>query len=247
MAASTSFIGVGVQFHVPTSNSSTRASLFSQSPPFSVSITPRPKVLKSLRSPKLKPNTSFFTKRVNKFGHSSRSLVVRCEASSSGRVLINEFMDIFFVLSANDMFVIVCLISFFFSSFLQWQITHTEFTEMAWQTIVASPEVAKENKHQIVETEHLMKALLEQKNGLARRIFSKLGVDNTRLLEATDKFIKRQPKVTLTLNCFYLLSECISSFSSLLSCFSLDSFQNMNFFNVEIVNCIGLNPSMLFA
>ncbi|EXB38073.1 Chaperone protein [Morus notabilis] len=75
------------------------------------------------------------------------------------------------------------------------RITQQEFTEMAWQGIVSSPEVAKENKHQIVETEHLMKALLEQKNGLARRIFSKIGVDNTRLLEATDKFIRRQPKV----------------------------------------------------
>lgn len=75
------------------------------------------------------------------------------------------------------------------------QIQQAEFTEMAWQAIVSSPEVAKENKHQIVETEHLMKALLEQKNGLARRIFTKVGVDNTRLLEATDKYIQRQPKV----------------------------------------------------
>lgn len=75
------------------------------------------------------------------------------------------------------------------------RITQQEFTEMAWQGIVSSPEVAKENKHQIVETEHLMKSLLEQKNGLARRIFSKVGVDNTRLLEATDKYIQRQPKV----------------------------------------------------
>ncbi|XP_055802772.1 chaperone protein ClpB3, chloroplastic [Solanum dulcamara] len=75
------------------------------------------------------------------------------------------------------------------------RIIQQDFTEMAWQAIVASPEIAKENKHQIVETEHLMKALLEQKNGLARRIFSKAGVDNTRLLEATDKFIQRQPKV----------------------------------------------------
>ncbi|KNA16368.1 hypothetical protein SOVF_089630 [Spinacia oleracea] len=75
------------------------------------------------------------------------------------------------------------------------RITQQDFTEMAWQAIVSCPEVAKENKHQIVETEHLLKALLEQKNGLARRIFSKAGVDNTRLLEATDKFIQRQPKV----------------------------------------------------
>ncbi|KAL8546032.1 hypothetical protein ACS0TY_005949 [Phlomoides rotata] len=75
------------------------------------------------------------------------------------------------------------------------RITQDEFTEMAWQSIVSSPEIAKENKHQIVETEHLMKALLEQKNGLARRIFSKAGVDNSRLLDTTDKYIQRQPKV----------------------------------------------------
>ncbi|KAI3767755.1 hypothetical protein L2E82_18140 [Cichorium intybus] len=35
----------------------------------------------------------------------------------------------------------------------------------------------------------------KQKNGLARRIFSKAGVDNTRLLEATNNYIQRQPKV----------------------------------------------------
>ncbi|KAG6479764.1 chaperone protein ClpB3, chloroplastic-like [Zingiber officinale] len=75
------------------------------------------------------------------------------------------------------------------------RITQQEFTEMAWQAIVSSPEVAKGSKNQIVETEHLMKSLLEQKNGLARRIFSKSGVDNTKLLEATDRFIQRQPKV----------------------------------------------------
>ncbi|KAJ8750310.1 hypothetical protein K2173_014225 [Erythroxylum novogranatense] len=75
------------------------------------------------------------------------------------------------------------------------RITQNEFTDMAWQAIVSSPDVAKENKHQIVETEHLMKALLEQKNGLARRIFTKVGIDNTQLLESTDKFIQRQPKV----------------------------------------------------
>ena len=75
------------------------------------------------------------------------------------------------------------------------QITQTDYTEMAWQAIVASPEVAKESKQQIVETEHLMKALLEQRNGLARRIFAKAGADNTSLLQATDRFIQRQPKV----------------------------------------------------
>ncbi|KAJ6364976.1 hypothetical protein OIU76_029867 [Salix suchowensis] len=74
-------------------------------------------------------------------------------------------------------------------------ITQQEFTDMAWQGIVSSQDVAKENKHQIVETEHLMKAFLEQKNGLARRIFSGVEVDNSRLLAATVRFIQRQPKV----------------------------------------------------
>lgn len=67
---------------------------------------------------------------------------------------------------------------------------------MAWQGIVNAPEVAKESKHQIVETEHLMNSLLEQRNGLARRIFSKAGIDNTKLLDATESFIQRQPKVS---------------------------------------------------
>ncbi|XP_002975095.2 chaperone protein ClpB3, chloroplastic [Selaginella moellendorffii] len=75
------------------------------------------------------------------------------------------------------------------------RISQADFTDMAWQAIVASPEIAKENKQQIVETEHLMKALLEQKNGLARRVFGKVGVDNTGLLESTERFIQRQPKI----------------------------------------------------
>jgi len=49
---------------------------------------------------------------------------------------------------------------------------------------------------QIVETEHLFKALLEQPNGLARRILAKAGSNPTDLLEKTDTFIRRQPRVT---------------------------------------------------
>ncbi|XP_076959838.1 chaperone protein ClpB2, chloroplastic-like [Bidens hawaiensis] len=66
---------------------------------------------------------------------------------------------------------------------------------MAWQAFVSSHEIARENNYQTVETKHLMKALLVQKNGLARRIFSKAGLGSTRILQATDKFIHRQPNV----------------------------------------------------
>jgi ATP-dependent Clp protease ATP-binding subunit ClpB len=76
------------------------------------------------------------------------------------------------------------------------KITQSQFTDKAWQAIVAAPEVAKEYSQQIVETEHLMKALLEQPNGLARRIFSKAGSDASLLLDRTDAFIRKQPRIS---------------------------------------------------
>ncbi|KAL1205904.1 Chaperone protein ClpB3 [Cardamine amara subsp. amara] len=143
-AATAAFSGV-----VSVGAETRRVTSFSHLQP-SVAFPAKPNSFKAL---KLKQSARL-TRRLE-----HRPFVVRCEASSNGRL------------------------------------TQQEFTEMAWQSIVSSPDVAKENKQQIVETEHLLKALLEQKNGLARRIFSKIGVDNTKLLEATEKFIQRQPKV----------------------------------------------------
>ncbi|KAG5048369.1 hypothetical protein GLYMA_04G062200v4 [Glycine max] len=76
------------------------------------------------------------------------------------------------------------------------QVAQTDFTDMAWEGIVGAVDAARVSKQQIVESEHLMKALLEQKDGLARRIFTKAGLDNTSVLQATEDFIAKQPKVT---------------------------------------------------
>jgi len=70
---------------------------------------------------------------------------------------------------------------------------------MAWEGIIGAVDAARVNKQQIVESEHLMKALLEQRDGLARRIFTKAGLDNTSVLQATDNFIAQQPKVSVLL------------------------------------------------
>lgn len=70
---------------------------------------------------------------------------------------------------------------------------------MALEGIIGAVEAARVNKQQVVETEHLLKALLEQKDGLARRIFSRAGIDNTTALQATDQFISQQPKVNAML------------------------------------------------
>lgn len=76
------------------------------------------------------------------------------------------------------------------------RISQNEFTEKAWQAIVSAPEIAKNYSQQVVETEHLLKGLLEQPNGLARRIISKGGSDASRLLDKTEAFIRQQPRVT---------------------------------------------------
>ncbi len=69
-----------------------------------------------------------------------------------------------------------------------------DFTEKAWQVITRTLDVAKQAKHQQMETEHLLKSLLEQ-DGLAIDIFTKAGVEVPKLREKVDKYIQVQPKV----------------------------------------------------
>ncbi|GET36742.1 ATP-dependent chaperone ClpB [Microseira wollei] len=78
-----------------------------------------------------------------------------------------------------------------------------QFTEKAWEAIAKTPDMAKAASQQQLESEHLMKALLEQE-GLASSIFNKAGVNVQRLRDRTDDFIKRQPKLSGTINSIYL-------------------------------------------
>jgi ATP-dependent Clp protease ATP-binding subunit ClpB len=70
-----------------------------------------------------------------------------------------------------------------------------KFTEKAWQAIVRTPDIAKQNKHQQIESEHLLKALIEEE-GLANSIFNKANISVQRVRDKTDEFINRQPKVS---------------------------------------------------
>jgi ATP-dependent Clp protease ATP-binding subunit ClpB len=69
-----------------------------------------------------------------------------------------------------------------------------DFTEKAWQVITRTLDVAKQAKHQQMETEHLLKSLLEQE-GLATDIFTKAGIDVPKFKEKVDKYIQVQPKI----------------------------------------------------
>jgi ATP-dependent Clp protease ATP-binding subunit ClpB len=70
-----------------------------------------------------------------------------------------------------------------------------QFTEKAWEAIARTPDIAKAAQQQQLESEHLMKALLEQE-GLANSILNKLEVPVQKVREATETFIQRQPKIS---------------------------------------------------
>jgi ATP-dependent Clp protease ATP-binding subunit ClpB len=78
-----------------------------------------------------------------------------------------------------------------------------KFTEKAWQCLVKTPDIAKQNQHQQIESEHLMKSLLEQE-GMASNIFSKAGVSLSKLRDRTEEFMRNQPKVSGSSSSIYL-------------------------------------------
>ncbi|AFY38973.1 ATP-dependent chaperone ClpB [[Leptolyngbya] sp. PCC 7376] len=78
-----------------------------------------------------------------------------------------------------------------------------QFTEKAWQAIAQTPDIAKHNQQQQLESEHLMQALLEQ-GGLAKSIFTKAEISLPRLRDRTDSFITTQPKISKPSESVYL-------------------------------------------
>ncbi|MEH2322580.1 MAG: ATP-dependent chaperone ClpB [Nostoc sp.] len=78
-----------------------------------------------------------------------------------------------------------------------------QFTEKAWEAIAHSQDIVKQYQQQQIESEHLMKALLEQ-DGLATGILTKAGVNLQKLRDRTEQFFQRQPKVSGTSSSVYL-------------------------------------------
>jgi ATP-dependent Clp protease ATP-binding subunit ClpB len=78
-----------------------------------------------------------------------------------------------------------------------------QFTEKAWEAIARTPEIAKANKQQQLESEHLLKSLLEGE-GLAESVFAKAQVNLSRLRDKTEQFIAAQPKLSNVSESVYL-------------------------------------------
>ena len=56
--------------------------------------------------------------------------------------------------------------------------------------------MAQENDNQVVETVHLLVSLLQQPNGLARRLVQKAGGDPSEMVGFCMDYIRKLPKVT---------------------------------------------------
>jgi ATP-dependent Clp protease ATP-binding subunit ClpB len=78
-----------------------------------------------------------------------------------------------------------------------------QFTEKAWAAIVRTPDLVKAAQQQQIESEHLMKSLLEDE-GLAASIFNRANVSVQKLRDRTEEFIQRQAKVSGSNTSVYL-------------------------------------------
>ena len=75
------------------------------------------------------------------------------------------------------------------------QPTAEQFTEKAWAAIMSAQQLAQNRRHQQLESEHLLRALLDQE-GLAGRILDKAGVSTPALQTAVDTYLSQQPSLT---------------------------------------------------
>ena len=75
------------------------------------------------------------------------------------------------------------------------QPTAEQFTEKAWTAIMSAQQLAQSRRHQQLESEHLLRALLDQE-GLAARILDKAGVSPPALQTAVDSYLNQQPSLT---------------------------------------------------
>ena len=74
------------------------------------------------------------------------------------------------------------------------QPTAEQFTEKAWAAIIEAQNLAQSSRHQHLESEHVLLALLKQ-NGLAGRILSRSGVDTNRFEATVESHLKRLPSL----------------------------------------------------
>jgi ATP-dependent Clp protease ATP-binding subunit ClpC len=70
------------------------------------------------------------------------------------------------------------------------------FTEQALEIITTSQEIAQREKHNQWDVEHILLALLQQEEGIARRVLDKLGVSTDIMLRRVQAALEEMPKIS---------------------------------------------------
>ncbi|MCC7570590.1 type VI secretion system ATPase TssH, partial [Candidatus Micrarchaeota archaeon] len=69
------------------------------------------------------------------------------------------------------------------------------FTNKAREAIAAAQSIAARFRHQQIDSEHLLLAILEQEEGLGARLLSRAGTDAQKVKNDLQSYLSRQPKV----------------------------------------------------
>ncbi|MBL6968421.1 MAG: type VI secretion system ATPase TssH, partial [Desulfobacteraceae bacterium] len=71
-----------------------------------------------------------------------------------------------------------------------------KFTLKAQEVIQASQQLAERFGHQQIEPEHLIMAILEQRDGVVPPLLGKIGVDQNQLIRSFQSALEKLPKVS---------------------------------------------------
>ena len=72
---------------------------------------------------------------------------------------------------------------------------YDKFTVKAQEALDSATNIAQRGDHSQIETEHLLKALLEQEDGIVRPLIERVGANAAQLLQETDLLVAGVPKI----------------------------------------------------
>ncbi len=71
-----------------------------------------------------------------------------------------------------------------------------KFTEKMQEAVASAQSLAVELQHTEVDSEHLLLALIDQKDGLIARLLSKMGIAEAGLKSQLESELRRKPRIT---------------------------------------------------
>lgn len=73
-----------------------------------------------------------------------------------------------------------------------------KLTQKLQEAVASAQSLASDSGHQEIDTLHLMKALLQQREGLLPRLLNKMNIPESELLRRTDELLQRKPSISGT-------------------------------------------------